>query len=192
MPVPKPTLASIFITQIIAIIAFLVVPALVTYMVPRTTIEMRRINDGASARITQYILLVIPFRLNTIEPVVTVESQVRSSREGYSTENDRIRKRKVTIAGDGSIWIIGRESKFQVQSTKDEAPLQAAKVQAFLNNPTAEPLIFTATAGWALTYLLGGTMTALSSLYCVGAILAVGRGLLRRSFQASTNTTFQA
>ena len=185
MPIPKPTLNSILITQGIAIIAFLVVPAVVTFIVPRTTIEMRRIDIGASARITPHILLVVPCRRSTIEPVVTVESHVRSSREGYSTENDRIRKNKVTMAGDGSIWIIGRESKFQVQSTKDEAPLQAAKIQAFLNNPTAEPLVFTATAGWELTYLLGGTMTALSGLYCVGAILAVGRGLLRRGFQAS-------
>ena len=191
MAAPKPTWASILITQGIAIFAFLVVPAFVTYMVPRTTIEMRRINDGASARIIQYLLLVIPCRLSTIEPVLTVECHVWSSREGYSTENDRIRKRKVTMAGDGSISIIGGESKFQVQSTQDDAPLQAAKIQAFLNNPAAEPLIFTATAGWGLTYLLGGTMTALSGLYCAGVILAVGRGLLRLGFPSGTDTAFQ-
>jgi hypothetical protein len=191
MAAPKPTWASILITQGIAIVVFLVVPALVTYMVPRTTIEMRRINDGASARITQYILLVFPCRLNTIEPVVKVESHVRSSREGYSTENDRIRKRKVTMAGDGSIWIIGRESKFQVQSTSTEAPLQAATIQAFLDSPAAEPLVLTTNAGWALTYLLGGTMTALSGFYCAGVILAVGRGLLRLGFPSGTDTAFQ-
>ena len=186
MTAPKPTLASILITQAIAIIAFLVVPAVVTIFVPRTTILMRSNDDGASARITQYILLVIPCRLSTIDPVVTVESHVRSSREGYSTERDRLQRRKVTMVGDGSILIMGRESKIRVQSTSTEAPLIAATIQAFLDNPAADPLVLTATAGWFLTYFLGGTMTALSGLYCAGTALAVGRGLLQQSFPTRT------
>jgi hypothetical protein len=175
---PKHTVKSILITQAIAIFGFVVVPAAVTFIAPRTTVELRRDEDHVSARITRHILLVIPFRTLTIEPVVEVESQVTAGKYGYSTNSDRRRGRKVNQAGDGSVWIIGRDSKCQVQSTPADAPVQAEQIRSFLENPAAEPVVITATAGWALTYLLGSAMTGLSALYCLGATLAVGRWLL--------------
>lgn len=178
MPAVKHSFKSIVVTQSIAVFGFLIVPAAVTFIAPRTTIEMRRIDDHASARITKHILLFVPLRETAIERVEQVESHVRAAQYGYSTHSDRIRGRKTESAADGSLWIIGRDSKCQVQSTAADAPVQAAQIKAFLDNPAAEPLVMTSTAGWALTYLLGGAMTGLSALYCAGAACGVGRWLL--------------
>jgi len=178
MPDPKSTFTSIIITQAIAIFGFLVVPAAVTFVAPRTTIELQRREDHVSATITKHILLVVPIRKFTIESVVEAESHVVAAKYGYSTNSDRLRGRKVEQAADGSIWIVGRDSKCQVQSTSTEASGQADQIKAFLDDPDAEPVVMTATAGWALTYLLGGAMTGLSALYCVGATLGAGRWLL--------------
>ena len=92
------------------------------------------------------------------------------------------------MAGDGSIWIIGRDAEYQVQSNSTDAPVQAEQIKAFLDNPAAEPFVLTATAGWAFTYLLGGVMTGLCALYCVGATLAVGRWLLRHMMVSGKET----
>lgn len=178
MPATKHTFKSIIITQAIAIFGFILVPAAVTFVAPRTTVEMRHIGDESSARVIKHIWLAIPFRETTIAPVLRVESHVKAAEYGYSTHSDRLRGRKVEKAADGSIRIIGRDSQCQVQSTPNDAPIEAEQMNAFLEKPASEPLVMTLTAGWLFTYLLGGAMTALSLLYCVGAALAVGRWLL--------------
>ncbi len=180
MSTQKNTWKTITITQAIAVLCFVLMPALITFVVPRTTIELRRVDGQASASITKHILLIVPFRQLTIDSVTEVESHVTSGKYGYSNNNDRRRNRKVHMAGDGSIWIKGRDAEYQVQSNPVDAPVQVEKIQVFLDNPTAEPFVLTATAGWAFTYLLGGVMTGLCALYCLGATLAVGRWLLRQ------------
>ncbi len=185
---PKTTWKTIAITQAIAVVCFVILPAVVTFVVPRTTIEMQHSEGQATAEITKHVLLVVPIRQLTIAPVAEVESQVTGSRYGYSTNSDRRRNRKVHMAGDGSIWIIGRDAEYQVQSNPTDAPVQAEQIKAFLDNPAAEPFVLTATAGWAFTYLLGGVMTGLCALYCVGATLAVGRWLLRHMMVSGKET----
>lgn len=44
-----------------------------------------------------------------------------------------------------------------------------------IEDPAAKPLVITANAPWMLTYVLGGIMTGLTVLYCVGATLAIIR-----------------
>jgi hypothetical protein len=51
-------------------------------------------------------------------------------------------------------------------------PKLSANFQAFASSPSNTPVRRTVYASWALTYVLGGVMTALFALYVVGASLA--------------------
>jgi hypothetical protein len=174
------TVKSFVITQAIAVLVFVLVPVGITAIVPRTMVELRHRDGGATARVTRHVLLVVPLPTSTIDGVTAVESHVREAKRDYASRSDRREGRKSNIAGDGSVWIIGGDAKAIVQSTPDDAPRQAEQIQAFLADSEAPPLVLTATAG-RLTYWLGGVLTFFAALYLVGATLATIRWLLRQA-----------
>lgn len=169
----KNTFTSIVITQAIAIFGFVLVPMLITCMAPRTTIELRRVNDVAAAKITRHTLLFVPIHVTEIAPIVDAEGIVKGVK--YIRENRRKNQKAATQIPDGSVMLIGPENESRVQSTYEDAPVQAQLIKAFINNPAAAPQVITANAPWMLTYLLGGILTGFSVLYSVGAILAIAR-----------------
>jgi hypothetical protein len=176
------SVTSMVTTQAIAIFAFVFMPGLITYVVPRTTIQLRRVNDHASAVITKHILLVVPIQTTTIESLMGVESRVTAEKTRRRlTREDRQRGRSLgTTFADGSVLLWGNGHKVQIQSNPDDAPVQAQRIQGFIDDPAAEPMMILATAPWTLTYLLGGILTGFTVLYVVGSFLAITRFLLQR------------
>ncbi len=173
---PKNALTSRVITQAIAIGIFVVVPILITFMVPRTTIQLRRFNEKSSAEVTWHTLLVIPLYWTRVEPLLDAEGIVNGAK---SIKEDRQRNRRAaTQIADGSVQLIGPDQRIRVQSTYEQAPVQTQQIKAFIENPAAEPLMITANAPWMLTYVLGGVMTGFTILYCVGATIALARFLI--------------
>ena len=174
---PKPGLWSAVITQAIALAVCLGIPLLVTWMAPRTTIQLRWIDGVPAADITKYVLLVAPLPTDRLEPLQQVESIVTAEKKRtHLTSEDKRRGRGLgTTFADGSLKLGGAGRECWIQSTPQSAPSQAETIQAFLDNPAAEPLAMTATAPWPLTYLLGGIMTGLATFYLVGVFLAISR-----------------
>ena len=78
----KKTFKTLLIDQSIASFVLVLVPAVVTFFMPRTTIEMQRNGGQASAKITKYILLVVPCRQLTVEPVEQAERHTTAGKYG--------------------------------------------------------------------------------------------------------------
>lgn len=166
------TIRSTIITQAIAIFGCIVVPILVTMIAPRITVRFDRHGDHVSAHITKHVLLMVPLPTVVIDPVQEVRSHVTAGEHRRMTNEDRRRGRAEHVLADGSFFVSGPNSEYQVQSTPEAAPIQTSQLQAFLDDPASQSLEFTSTAGWKLSYLLGGIMTALAAFYCICAILA--------------------
>lgn len=170
------TFFSVVVTQAIAIVVFVVVPVLVTLMVPRTTIQLRRENGVASAYIIRHALLVVPAGKTTIAPLRNAESIVTGEKQ---IKEDRVRRRKATTQlATGLVEISGDAKNYHVQSTYEDAPRQAAQINAFIQDPSARSLAVTAAAPWKLTYVLGGVLSGLAALYCAGAVIESAKFLL--------------
>ena len=172
----KSSFATICITQSIAILVFVLVPVLVTTMAPRSTVQLRRISDNVSAEVTRHALLYVPIYRTKVESLVDAESIIHGDK--YIKEDRTRNRRATTQIANGSVLLIGKDEKSEVQSTYDDAPVQTQLIKAFIDDPSAETAVITAKAPWMLTYVLGGVMTGLTVLYCVGAILAIARFLI--------------
>lgn len=172
----KNSLGSKVITQAIAIVGFVVVPTIVTLIVPRTNIELRGVKGQVSAEITTHALLYVPLFRSKVDPLLNAESHVQGSKH---IKEDRQRNRKASNQmATGSVELIGNPQNLKVESNPEDAPLQAEQIKTFIENPTEEPLLITVAPPWMLSWLLGGVMTGLAALYCVGATLAIARFLL--------------
>lgn len=169
----KSTIRSLIITQSIAILVFVVVPVVVTFMAPRTTIRLRRSHDQVAAVVTRHTLLIVPLYTTTMEPLLDADSILQGEK---AIKEDRQRNRKATTQiATGSVRLTGNGQDTQVQSTYEDAPVQAQQIKAFIENPAAKTLTITANAPWMLTYVLGGVMTGFAALYGIGSLLAIMR-----------------
>ncbi|MBS0261836.1 MAG: hypothetical protein JSS02_07755 [Planctomycetes bacterium] len=173
--------SSVLVTQAIAIVGFVIIPAGVTMIVPRATIVLRQFDDHVEAEVTRFCLLVIPYHRVHVGRLTEVESHVRAAEHKVHRTAEERRKGKAEYrAGDGSIILEGPGVTTQVQSTPEQAPQLAEQIRQFLAEPTPEGLVLTAAAEWWFTYLLGGAMAALTGLYLLGSLLAILRRVLLR------------
>lgn len=182
MPTPsaKPvTWTSIAVTQAIAIVGFVLVPMLVTMVVPRTTIVLRPVDDNVHAEVTRYALLCIPYRYEVLAPVTAATAKVRDAvHKNRLDAEDRRKGRAQYQAGDGVIILENPGGESWIQSTPADAVPAVERIQAYLQSPAPEPLVIHASAGWLFTYVLGGIMTGLAALYVTGATLAMLQWLI--------------
>lgn len=187
-PTPKPaTWSSIAVTQAIAIVGFVLVPMLVTMVVPRTTIVLRPVDDHVHAEVTKYALLCIPYRHEVLAPVTAATAKVRDAvYKNRLDSEDRRKGRAKYQAGDGAIILENPGGESWIQSTPDDAAPAVERIQAYLQSPAPEPLVIHASAGWLFTYVLGGIMTGLAALYATGATLAIIKWLLTLVRRAGT------
>lgn len=182
----RPTVYSVMLTQMIAVLGFVVVPSLVTFIAPVTTVRMYKTADGVSADVTKYVLLFLPLFHTTVERVEDVESHVTTADWNVSKE-ERRRGRTGVLVADGSVLIVGANLVYQVQSTPKDCMVEAKNLRQFLETTEAESYSVTITAGWLFSYLLGGVMTGLAILYCLGATLAILRWILVSLFSRTND-----
>jgi hypothetical protein len=167
------------VTQAIAIVGFVLVPMLVTMVVPRTTIVLRPVDDNVHAEVTRYALLCIPYRYEVLAPVTSATAKVRDAvHKNRLDAEDRRKGRAQYQAGDGVIILENPGGESWIQSTPADAVPAVERIQAYLQSPAPEPLVIHASAGWLFTYVLGGTMTGLAALYVTGATLAMLQWLI--------------
>jgi hypothetical protein len=167
------SLLSKVITQAIAIVGLVVVPGLVTLIAPRTTIKLRPGKYRPSAEITTHALLFVPVCLAHMDLLLDAESVVSESK--YFKEDRQTNRKASTQSATGSVKLIGNPSDHLITSTPEDALLQADQIKAYIAKRAYEPLLITVEPPWMLTWLLGGIMTGLAALYCVGVVLGIAR-----------------
>lgn len=166
------------ITQVIALVFCVGVPALVTAIAPVSWLSFQRDSAG-SVRATAHtcLLFVVPFKTAVVEPVLEVNDVTitGSTRIQRRTGTDRTYK----ADDEGQLLISGPEQLAKVEVSPVDLDAVVAKVNAFLAQPNATELKLFVVANWKFSVFGGGLVTSLTLLYLVGATLALIRMGLR-------------
>jgi hypothetical protein len=171
-PVKSKTWQAMLITQLIAFSGCVIIPGLVTLIALSSTIELKTINNQPAAEIKKHLFVFIPLLSKTISPLEKAESVVTQADRTISSE-ERRRGRTGVLLADGSVLLSGGGEACHVQSIPSSARLEAKTIAEFISQPSNSPQSLTLTAGWQMTYLLGGATTALAAFYCLGATAAI-------------------
>jgi ABC-type sugar transport system permease subunit len=169
----RPSLRDRVITQAIAIVFFVIVPIVITLMVPLTNIEFRNSETGATVTVHRYVLIFIPWKTQQITNVTRVRADITAEKHYRGTSEERRKGQSGVRVATGQVAIIGDGPEVIVQAAPDLAKEISRQFDEFVVIRSPEPMTFAVYASWPLSWILGGVVTALCALYVVGATLAV-------------------
>lgn len=165
----KPTLGGQIITQFLAVLVCVLVPAAVTAIAPVSWIKLQRQGDHVTARAETCLLFFIPFRSVTVDPMTTV-----SQREVSGTYTRHIRRgtdHYTQSEDEGFVSLVGPKSEVQVPVTPHDIDAVTRELDAFLKDPHSTKLSKFVVANWKFSIGAGGLVSLLTVLY-VGSIAA--------------------
>lgn len=166
------------IVQLLALLCFVGLPALVTTMAPVSWIKLQRTGDRVSARAKTCLFFFIPFRSVVIDPVTQVGRRTIS---GSVRLAERRKDRDVyrRSEDEGFLVIQGSDKSAEIPVTPFNLSSVIEKSESFLKNPQAAELKMFVVANWKFSVIAGGLASLLTLVYVIGVAAAVGRGLLR-------------
>ena len=175
-------LKSHLITQVIAVVCFVIVPVVITLMAPLSTIEFQKSGTRNNVIVHRYALIFVPWRTERIDNVTQIRADV-TSQFRYADTSENRRKNKVgTISqATGQVVITGTRDELVVQAAPDIARSIAALFKEFAADKNADQISISVYASWALSYVLGGIVSFLCGLYLFGSLIAVFRFGFRSS-----------
>lgn len=169
----KTTLLGHVITQVIAIVVFVILPIVITLMVPFSTIVLDKSNGGTTVTVHRYVLVFIPWRTQRIESATGMRADITEEKHYRGTVEERRKGQKGWRLATGQVAIVSGAPDVIVQAAPELAKAIVAQFDRFAAARNAEPVSIQVHASWWLSYVLGGVMTALCALYVVGAALAI-------------------
>ena len=181
-PQTRPSMASIAITQAIAVVVFVLVPIVITLMVPFTDLEFRKSGTNVSITVHRYVLMAIPWRTRQIDNVERLRADITAERNarGVVVGSDGVTSVSVTRFSTGQIAITGNGGETFVQAAPDLARSTVSQFERFRARPDAAPLRVSLYASWWLSWVLGGVVTFLCAFYLFGASVALLRWIFSR------------
>jgi hypothetical protein len=160
--------------QLIALAVFIGFPALWTAMAPVSWITFERHDVRVVAHTTTCLLFVVPFKQQTVDPVVGIGEHVH---RGEIHRQRRPGRDKQTRSEDeGFLEIHGPEGTAEVSVTPFNLKSVQERSVAFLNDPNAKELTLFVVANWKFSVLGGGLISLLTVLY----VLAIVVGLFQK------------
>lgn len=171
------SLKSIVITQLIAFVGFVLVPALVTMIAPVSWVKFQRQGDRISVRAETCLLFVVPFRTVSVDPLIAVDERTLT---GSITNERRVGRQDIKRRADDEGFLVmkGPEQSAEVQVSPASLKSVLEKANAFLKDPAATDLKMFVVANWKFSVGGGGFVSLLTLLYLVGVTLAIGKGIL--------------
>ena len=168
------TLKGHIITQAIAIVVFVVVPAIITLIVPFTDLELRHTGAGATVTVKRYVLMFIPWQHKQITNVKALRVETTPEFRYQDTAENRRKGRAGAVSlATGQLVVVGDGPEVIVQAAPEIADAIAARFNRFLAAKASAPVTIPVYASWWLSYVLGGTVTALAAFYVICACLAL-------------------
>jgi len=168
------------ITQSIAIVGFVIVPAVVTLVAPLTDLELRRAEGGATVTVTRYVLMVVPWQTVTVQNVAALRAETTPAHRYADTAENRRKGRAGAVShATGQLVVVGRGAEVIVQAAPELAKSISTRFEELVASRSSEPVRMTVYASWSLSYLLGGALSVLTALYLGGACLALLAWLTR-------------
>ncbi len=186
MPQPV-SLRSVLVTQTIAVVFFVGVPALITAIAPVSHITLTKEQQGISATVQANLLFVVPYSTRTVSPVTEITSRVIQGEAGTAAERRRGKQGK--SEPEGQLIFIGPQQKAIANALPATLERDLARLQEFQKAPTETPLRMTVIAHWFIIIVVGGIATAFAVLYVVCAILGFGLWLVRKGSPGGSGTS---
>ncbi len=185
MPLPSDhPIRKKLITQLICVVLFIIVPVLVTAMLPASWITLERGADGrVSATARTCVLFCIPWRTQRVAEVTEVEAKtIRSDRSVSRRSGSYSRPDKGYIHQDGEdeLSLLGRNGNLTVSISPASSDAARTKVQAFLNDTTQQHVWMFTLPNWKFGLGFCGLFALFSWLYLIGSTLAMLRFLTRQ------------
>lgn len=167
-----------FSNYVIGVVVFIGVPALIMIIAPVTRMTFVKHTDGVSVQVTKCMFFIIPFLTQNIRQIVKIEEHLVKGRK-FDARERRLGHKGSTV-DDGTIFISGHDGVV-VRVSVDPSSMKdaVAKANAFLNQPTPQPLTITVVANWIVSIVVGGIATFFSLLYIIGATLGAAFGIIR-------------
>ena len=179
-----PSRRQFWITQLIAVVCFIVMPVLVTALLQASWISLNRDAEGrVSATSRTCVLFVVPWRAQQVAEVTGVDSKsIRSDRlvRHRSRGHDSYNKGRIHSDGESELTVQGKENGLTVKISPDSEVEVKAKVQAFLDDPSQSHQRLFVIANWKFGLGFGIPLTLLALLYIVGSSIATLRAVFRR------------
>lgn len=173
----KSTFLGKVITQLIALLVFLVIPAIVTAVAPVSWVKFQRQGDRVTARAEVCLFFIIPFRTLTVDPVTGVDDRTKA---GSITRHRRPGTDKFTQAEtQGFLSIEGPNSTAEVSITPHDLESVKKKAEDFLKDPKVTELKLFVVANWKFSVIAGGLATLFAALYVFGVAGATVMFVLR-------------
>lgn len=164
------------VTQAIAVVCFVVVPVVITLVVPLSTIVFERAGSETDVIVHRYVLMIVPWRSERIDHVTQIRADVSSQfRYGNTAENRRKNRVGTVSYATGQVAIIGAGDELIVQAAPELAKSIAAQFKEFVTDKNAGSISIDVYASWILSYVLGGVVSFLCGLYLLGSLVAVLR-----------------
>lgn len=164
---------EIAITQSIAVAIFVILPTVITLMVPFTNLEFKKAESSITATVVRYVLIFIPWKTEQIENVSGLRADVTAAKHYQGTSDERRKGQTGVRVATGQIVILSDKPEAIVQAAPDLAKQVVKQFDEFKSSESAGPLKVAVYASWALSYILGGVVTAFCALYLFGAAIAV-------------------
>lgn len=165
---------STVITQAIAVVCFVVMPVVITFVAPFSTLEFRRVAGDVDVVVTRYVLVFLPWRTQYVPQVARLRADIKDAEHRHLTASERRKGYAQYSFATAQVAILGAgRPEVIVQVAPDMAEDVVARFDAFRRDAAATRQTVEVYASWWLSYVLGGVVTALCALYVVGAVLAV-------------------
>lgn len=175
---PQPSLIGRVLTwcglQLVALVIFIGFPAFWTFAAPVSWITYERHDDRVVARTKTCLLFVVPFKKQTVDPVVGIGEHIH--RGEIHRERRKGRDRQTRSEDEGFLEIHGPEGTAEVSVTPFNLKSVQERSVAFLNDPAAKELTLFVVANWKFSVLGGGLISLLTVLY----IFAIVVGLFQK------------
>jgi len=172
----KKSLLSQILLSIVGFLFCVGMPALVTGVVPASTIKFERVGDRVTATTQTCIFYIIPYRTIHIDPVTGIDYDFISggvTRERRSGQTD-----KYTQAEDKGVLVIqGPDQSASILVSPFNLESVRTKAKAFLNDAQARELKLFVMANWKFGLIFGGLATFLTLIYIGSFIFAFGQML---------------
>lgn len=166
------SIKSVVITQAIAIVFFVLLPVLITFMTPFTDVEVTNTEQGTSVKVVRYILTFVPWKTEQLANVSGVRADI-TARKRYADTSENRRKGNVGVSvATGELVFLTNDGEVKMQSEPELAENTVKVFNDFVASKSPEPLKLTIYASWALSYLLGGVATFFCGLYIFGAVVS--------------------
>jgi hypothetical protein len=197
---PTPTFVQKLISALIGFALFVVVPVLVTALLPVTWLILER---GASEHVTAEwnadgyvsataytcVLFVVPWRVQRVAEVTGIATQViRTDRTVRKTLHG---KKSGSAHADGvdALIVHGQQSELSIEISPASSVTVKARAQAFLQDRSQRETRLFVIANWKFGLGMGLPLTLAAGVYLIGTLLAglrAGYRILRAVNAAQT------